>query len=427
MQEYYLELWIPSLIMVALFIRQAMFFSSRNLMNFSPIIMSIAISGAVLHLMLFQISGIEQFFVRFQTSLIPIFIGLLLFLMSNVMYQAKEKMDKGDAEELSDILVRLIGEIKEYFSQLDVGLHSLAEKTGDASRELEQNFREEFGVLRQLKENQIIFLQKFEQLSVQQSKAIETLEHYTKEQSVELDNVLHKHLDLLRLSEQDHYNILYKLIRDHIDDENEQTVVEKQLVSLQEQTEKLSYLLEMSANTIVQNTQSFFDDWFDDFKSRFEMMQKSLVSVAQGTKSYENAIATNQKALYTLEESIVDASKHMGILQQKTVELEPLYDSMNNTALKLLTVAGDYEGVEKKFEQLLGDLSHTQEVELRKMYSQVDKIAILGVEHIKESLELLHQHYGINTQSINEKIQAVSKKGILENTYGLNDDSGMLA
>jgi len=427
MQEYYLELWIPSLIMVALFIRQAMFFSSRNLMNFSPIIMSIAISGAVLHLMLFQISGIEQFFVRFQTSLIPIFIGLLLFLMSNVMYQAKEKMDKGDAEELSDILVRLIGEIKEYFSQLDVGLHSLAEKTGDASRELEQNFREEFGVLRQLKENQIIFLQKFEQLSVQQSKAIETLEHYTKEQSVELDNVLHKHLDLLRLSEQDHYNILYKLIRDHIDDENEQTIVEKQLVSLQEQTEKLSYLLEMSANTIVQNTQSFFDDWFDDFKSRFEMMQKSLVSVAQGTKSYENAIATNQKALYTLEESIVDASKHMGILQQKTVELEPLYDSMNNTALKLLTVAGDYEGVEKKFEQLLGDLSHTQEVELRKMYSQVDKIAILGVEHIKESLELLHQHYGINTQSINEKIQAVSKKGILENTYGLNDDSGMLA
>jgi len=426
MQEYYLELWVPSLIMVALFVRQAMFFSSRNLMNFSPIIISIAISGSVLHLMLFPILGIEQFFTRFQTALIPIFVGLLLFLMSNIMYQAKEKMDKNDVQELSEVLVRLIGDIKEYFSQLDVGLHSLAEKTSDASRELEQNFREEFGVLRQLKENQVIFLQKFEHLSQQQSRAIETLEHYTKEQSVELDNVLHKHLDLLRLSEQDHYNILYKLIRDHIEEISDKTLVEQQLISLQEQTEKLSSLLEMSANTIVQNTQSFFDDWFDDFKSRFEIMQRSLVSVAQGTKSYENAIATNQKALYTLEDSIIGASKHMNALQQKTVELEPIYDSMNNTAFKLLTVAGDYEGVEKKFEQLLGELSHTQEVELRKMYSQVDKIAILGVEHIKESLNLLHEHYGINTQSINEKIQAVSKKGILENTYGLNDDSGML-
>jgi len=427
MQEYYLELWIPSLIMVVLFVRQAMFFSSKNLMNFSPIIMSIAISGSVLHLMLFQISSIEQFFIRFQSALIPIFIGLLLFLMSNIMYQAKEKMDKSDAEEVSDILVRLIEEIKEYFSQLDVGLHSLAEKTSEASRELEQNFREEFGVLRHLKENQIIFLQKFEKLSIQQSVVIDTLEHYIKEQSVELDSILHKHLDLLRLSEQDHYNILYKMIKDYIDERSEKTVVEEQLISLQEQTEKLSYLLEMSANTIVQNTQSFFDDWFDDFKSRFEVMQKSLVNVAQGTKSYENAIAINQKALYTLEESVIGVSNHMNTLQQKTIELEPLYDSMNNTALKLLTVAGDYEGVEKKFEQLLGDLSHTQEVELRKMYSQVDKIAILGVEHIKESLELLHQHYGINTQLINEKIQAISKKGILENTYGLNDDSGMLA
>jgi len=421
MQELSFELWIPSLVMVALFVRQAMLFTSPKLINYSPIILSLAVISAVLHMMLLPITSINDFFVRLQTSLIPVLLGLFLYMMSNIVHQAKKKMAKNDAEELRGVLVRLISEIKEYFSQLDIGLHSLIEKTHDTSKELEQSFREEFSVLRHLGENQKIFLKNFEEMKVKQAKAIDQMDHYIKEQSVEVDNVIHKHLDLLRVSEQEHYNSIYTMLQSHMDEAKHKTIVEEQLIALQEQTEKLSSLLQMSANTIVQNTQSFFDDWFDDFKNRFEIMQRSLVSVANGTKSYEEAITANHKALYALQESIVGTSKSMDVLQKKTVELQPIYDSMNSTALKLLTVAGEYEGIEKKFEELIQDLTTAQKDELRRMYAQVDNVAQRGVEHIKDSLELLHTHFGISTKVVNEKLQAVSKKGKLENTYGVSE------
>ncbi len=211
-------LGIP-VVMAALFLRHSAVYKQPNKIDYAPIVLGLGIVGALLHFIVYadELSTLAVI----KESLIPLALGVALSAVMSVMSRSVSvRHDHDDRTAIAELADHL-GVVQHSVAMFDQRLEIVAQMERSTHEQLRAVFKEEIDALNVIQANQKLFVSKIESLLAQQHTAMEKFETFTLTEVPGLDNVIHRHIDLLRIAEQDHFNQLKNLLRQSDDETKE--------------------------------------------------------------------------------------------------------------------------------------------------------------------------------------------------------------
>jgi hypothetical protein len=214
-----IDLLIAFAFMALLFLRQISILKQPNKINYAPLIIGVGAIGAVMHFILHP--DTSDVILLLRESFIPLLVSLLLYIIMNIMHQTQESQNARNKDEFTKVLVNEISGLKEFMSELESRMKNSQQEDQRVREEVSRKFEEDLKALDTIKENQANFLKKFDEMDSWHQNVSKEFEHFTEIQMPELDNVVHKHIDILRVAEQDHYNQLKSTLQKAVESRGE--------------------------------------------------------------------------------------------------------------------------------------------------------------------------------------------------------------
>ncbi|MDP1784678.1 MAG: hypothetical protein Q8K81_04535, partial [Sulfuricurvum sp.] len=210
---------IAIVMMSLLFLRHINVYKERNKINYTPVVIGIGIIAGLLHFVM--MSDAEGWLFALRESLLTVIVGVILSaimsVMSQTQYVANEYENNSRIQNIDDGLESL----KNLFSTVNGQLGHVTKMEDSTQLQLKNIFKEEIDALNLIQSNQKLFIHKIESILAKQQVSMEKFEEFTLSELPSLDNVVHRHIDLLRISEQDHFNHLKNAIKASGDEKKE--------------------------------------------------------------------------------------------------------------------------------------------------------------------------------------------------------------
>ena len=112
-----IDLLIAFAFMALLFLRQISILKQANKINYAPLIIGIGAIGSIMHFILHP--DASDVILLLRESLIPLLVGLLLYIIMNIMHQTQESQSARSKDEFTKVLVDEISKLKEFVSELE--------------------------------------------------------------------------------------------------------------------------------------------------------------------------------------------------------------------------------------------------------------------------------------------------------------------
>lgn len=205
------DLIAVTVVMAALFLRHSAVYKDQNKINYAPIVLGIGTVGAVVHFAVYAAQGNELTVIK--ESLLAFSAGVMLSAVMGVMSRAVSTGLMHDDRLKTAQLAESLGMVQHSVETFAQRLEIVAQMERSTHEQLKNIFKEEIDALNVIQGNQKLFVSKIEALLAQQHSAMEKFEDFTMTELPGLDNIVHRHIDMLRIAEQDHFNQLKNAIR----------------------------------------------------------------------------------------------------------------------------------------------------------------------------------------------------------------------
>ncbi len=407
-----IDLLIAFAFMALLFLRQISILKQPNKINYAPLIIGIGAIGAVMHFILHP--DTSDVILLLRESFIPLLVSLLLYIIMNIMHQTQESQNARNKDEFTKVLVNEISGLKEFMSELESRMKNSQQEDQRVREEVSRKFEEDLKALDTIKENQANFLKKFDEMESWHQNVSKEFEHFTEIQMPELDNVVHKHIDILRVAEQDHYNQLKSTLQKAVESRGEMSddmdLLKDKLGSMKNISEDIAKSITKHTLQQLSGVTKAFEDQIIALKSHAESVRTSL---SEGDSRLDN--------IRTQSEMIM---KQMLLSSQKMDELEKQNDGLYNiysTARELVSdvekIKDDYVTSQAQLAQISKELSSSKDEQVLAMRNQIESLSDTLTQKIDDSLEKLHEHYHIADEDITKSVQIFAKKAQLKSGY----------
>lgn len=407
-----LDLLFAFTLMALLFLRQISILKQANKINYAPLIIGIGAISSIIHFILNP--DTSDVLLLLKESFIPLLIAMLLYMVMNIMHQTQESQNARTKDEFTKSLVSEITGLKKFMSELETRMSSSQQEDRRVQEEVRGKFQEDIKALDIIKENQTKFLNKFDEMDIWHKNVSKEFEHFTEVQMPELDNVVHKHIDILRVAEQDHYNQLKSTLSKAVDSRCD---IAEEIEGLKSNLSSIRGVSDEIAKSITKHTlqqlsgvTKAFENQIIALKSHAESLKTSLY---EGDSTLENIRAQSEMIM-----------KQMSLSANKMDELAKQNDGLNDiyeTAKELMNdmemIKADYVKSQSQLLQVSHEISQAKDEQVNMMKSQIDQLGVELTKKIDDSLEKLHEHYHIADEDITRSVKVLSKKAQLKSGY----------
>jgi hypothetical protein len=404
-----IDLLLAFVFMSLLFLRQISILKQPNKINYIPLIVGIGIISALLHFII-QPEDANMLLVL-KESFIPILVSLLLYIVMNILHQTMQTEQSRMEQEFIRELGQQIDELKESGSELERKILLNQNQDHQTQEEGRERFRHDIKILDAILANQTKFLEKFEGLHIDVAKSFEK---FTEVQLPSLDSVVHKHIDILRVTEQDHFNKVKSILEKSIDNK----------VSMAEEIEELKGNLQTISNisqTIAKTIVRYTLEQLGEVVKPFEREILSLKSHAEGvnTSLYEseNRLSTIKEQSELLMKQMILSSKKMSELQTQNSALYDVYSTMRDLMKDIEIIKSEYVKSQSQLSMIIKDFKDAKDGEIDSIKEQMESLIVILTTKVDRSLERLHEHYHIANEDISQSVKFLSKQAQLKNSY----------
>ena len=407
-----IDLLIAISFMALLFLRHVAILKKPNKINYAPLMISIGAIASLIHFMIHPDPSNTILLIR--ESLMPILVATILYTVMNVLNQTKESENAKLHDEFTKVLVREITQLKEFILELESRMTAYSQEDRAVQKEIREKFKDDIKALDTIQKNQIEFTKKFEKMQEWHENVDKAFTYFSEVQLPELDNVVHKHIEILRVSEQDHYNklstLLAKVVESRYDLEEEFSQIKESLESIKDISDNIS-------KTIVDKTQIKLTTLLKESESQLI----SLKLHAEGVKTllYEDENVLNN--IRTQSEMIMKQMKlsatQMQELEKRNAHFSKLSDEITALVEEIEKIKVDYVKAQSELTQLAKSFENVKDENFIQMQEKIDIVGQSVIEKIDSSLEKLHEHYHIANENISESVKILAKKAQLKNGY----------
>jgi len=407
-----IDLLIAFAFMALLFLRQISILKQPNKINYASLIIIIGTIGGVIHFILHPDNG--DIILLLRESFIPFLVGLLLYIIMNIMHQTQESQSARTKDEFTKVLVSEITNLKEFMSDLESRMSHSQKEDQRVQEEVRKKFQEDIKALDTIKENQVKFLDKFDEMESWHQNVSKEFEHFTDIQMPELDNVVHKHIDILRVAEQDHYNQIKTTLSKAVESRGDMS---GEIEDLKLNLESIKNISDTIANSITEQTlqqlsgvTKAFENQIIALKSHAESVRTSL---SEGDSTLGNIRAQSEMIMKQMSLS----SQKMDALEKQNDGLHDIYSNIKDLMKDMEMVKSDYVKSQSQLLHISQELSTSKDEQVDALKVQVESLSSILTTKIDESLDKLHEHYHIADEDITQSVQILAKKAQLKSGY----------
>ena len=407
-----IDLLIAFAFMALLFLRQISILKQPNKINYAPLIIVIGAIGGVVHFILHPETG--DVILLLRESFIPFLVGLLLYIIMNIMHQTQESQSARTKDEFAKVLVSEISGLKEFMSELESRMRNSQQEDQRVQEDVRGKFQEDIKALDTIKENQTKFLDKFDEMDLWHQNVSKEFEHFTEVQMPELDNVVHKHIDILRVAEQDHYNQIKATLNKAVESRGDMS---GEIEELKVNLESIKNVSDTIANTITKQTLQQLSGVTKAFENQIIALKSHAEGVRTSLSEGDNTLANIRIQSEMIMKQMSLSSHKMDELEKQNNGLHDIYSNIKDLMKDMEMVKSDYVKSQSQLLQISQELSTSKDEQIEALKTQVESLSDVLTRKIDDSLEKLHEHYHIADEDITQSVQILAKKAQLKSGY----------
>jgi len=407
------DLLLAFAFMALLFLRQIAILKHPNKINYAPLMIGIGSISTLVHFIIHPDSS--DVILLLRESIFPLLVALLLYIVMNILHQTQVSQKSRTQEEFTKVLVNEITELKKFILEIETKMNASQEAEHNSQEEIRVKFREDIKALDTIQDNQIKFLDKFNEMEIWHKDVSKGLEYFTEVQLPELDNVVHKHIDILRVAEQDHYNKLNSLLQRAVESRVD---ISDDIEELKSSLKSMKNVSDEIANRITKHTLQQLSGITNAFESQIMALKSHTEGVTTSLHEGDSTLANIRTQSEMIMKQMVLSSKKMQELQLQNSDLHDVYSTLKEIIQDVESVKSDYVKSQAQLSSISSALVSSRDEQVLAMQKKIDDLSENVKVQIEESLEKLHKHYNIAGDEISQSVQLLAKRAQLKSGYG---------
>jgi len=399
--------------MAILFLRQVWILKRPNKINYAPLMIGIGAISSVIHFIIHP--DATNTILLLRESFFPLLVALLLYIVMNVLQQTQESEQARTQEEFTKVLVSEMSSLKKFMSELEERMNVSQQEDQEIREEVRKKFEEDIKALDAIQINQASFFKRFDEMESWHKDVSKGFEYFTDVQLPELDNVVHKHIDILRVAEQDHYNKIKTTLTKAVDSRCD---IADDIEELKQNLSSMKTISDDIARAITKHTLQQLSTVTKSFESEIISLNSHAQSVNTSLLEGENRLENIRTQSEMIMQQMVLSSKRMDELESKNSGLHDIYSTIKDITKDIERIRSDYIKAQSELSSLSKEISQGKEKQVQEMKKQISSLGENLSKKIDESLEKLHEHYHIAQDDISESVQILAKKAQLKKGYG---------
>lgn len=406
------DLLIAFSVMGLLFLRQIAILKQPNKINYAPLMLGIGTLSSIIHFMIHPHSN--DLLLLTRESLFPLLVAVILYIIMNILHQTQQSLQARTQEEFSSVVVQEISQLKNFILELEKRMNDAQNETLQTQQDIREKFIEDVQALSSIKANQEHFLEKFLQVEAWHEDVKKSFVYFSEEQLPKLDDVVHKHIDILRISESDHYNKLQELLKKAVES---RFGISDDVHEVQTKLDNLTTLAGNVSDKIVKETTQQLVNVTKDFEKEILLLKSNAGVIATSLREGETTLTNIRAQSELIMKQMVLSSKRMEELVAKNSEVRDVLPEFQALLGDVERVKSDYVKAQAQLTLLSNELKTSQEEMLNAVSEKFETLATELNEKIDSSLENLHQHYHIVGEDVTTKANLLAKKAQIQKGY----------
>ena len=408
-------------LMILLFLRQIVILKRPNKITYAPLMIGIGAIASLIHIAIHP--DATNVILLLRESIFPFLIALFFYIIMNIIDQTQTSQNARTQEEFVKVLVNEITQLKEFILEIETNMNTSQEAEHNSQEEIRAKFREDIRALDSIQLNQTKFIDKFNEMEGWHKDVSKGFAYFTEVQLPELDNVVHKHIDILRVAEQDHYNklslLLQKAVESRVDMSDDIDELKVKLNAMKTISDEI-------ARSIIAQTLQQLSGVTKDFESQILTLKSHTESVRRSLQEGDTRVEAIKIQSEIIMKQMVLSSNKMQELQQQNSDLYDVYAMLKEIIHDVELVKLDYVKSQSQLSFISQDLAQSKDAQVLEMSQKIDTLSENFATKIDESLEKLHEHYNIAGEEITQSVQMLAKRAQMKNGYGNYDNDSSL-
>ena len=331
------DLLLAFAFMALLFLRQIVILKRPNKINYAPLMVGIGAIASLVHFIIHP--DTTNVILLLRESIFPFLVALLLYIVMNILHQTQVSQNARTQEEFVKVLVSEITQLKEFILEIETKMNTSQEAERNSQEEIRAKFREDIRALDTIQLNQNKFIDKFDEMGAWHDDVSKGFAYFTEVQLPELDNVVHKHIDILRVAEQDHYNklnlLLQKAIESRVDMSDDIDELKVKLNGMKTISDEI-------ARSITAQTLQQLSGVTKAFESQILTLKSHTESVGTSLQEGETRLESIKTQSEMIMKQMVLSSNKMQELQLQNSDLHDVYTMLKEIIHDVELVKSDY-------------------------------------------------------------------------------------
>lgn len=406
------DLIIAFMLMSLIFLRQISIIKESNKIDYAPVMLSVGSIGAMLHFMLHPQTNNSNSVI--YESLLFMSVSIFLYLVMNILHQNQKTQTQKADKELTKVLLKQIEELREINSELEKKVVLTKNSSDLAQHEATDRFKYDIKAFESIESNQEKFLDGFKNVEKWHSEIMTIFTDFTKNQLPSLDSVVHNHIDILRVAEQDHFNkvksILAKAVESRCDMTQELNELKNDMLEMKNNSKNI-------ANEIIKQTTKELHNVATSFEKQLLFLKSHTEDINTSLYEDENRLKNIKENSEIIMRQMVLSSNKMGELEDKTIKLNSVYMSMKSLLNDIEVLKSEYIKAQAQLSLIIRDFKNSKDDDIDNIKEQMESLIVILTAKIDNSLEKLHSHYNIANEDISQSVKILAKKSQLKSSY----------
>jgi len=398
--------------MALLFLRQVYILKQSNKINYAPLMLGIGGISSVIHFVINPEN--TDLILLLRESFFPFLVALLLFLIMNIMHQTQESENAKIQEKFIRVLVSQITELKVFISELENRMIVSQQEDLKTQEEVRAKFKEDVKALDVIQSNQSQFSAKFDSVEQWHSEVSKKFQHFTNEQMPELDNIVHKHIDILRVSEQEHYKKIKVTLDSAVESKLEMS---DDIKELKESIGGMKNMTEDISKSITSHTLQQLSGITKAFEEQIIALKSHSEGVKTSLYEGENRLSSIRKQSEMIMKQMLLSSNKMNELEEQNSNLYDVFGSMKELINEVENVKSGYLKSQIELNTILKEMKSSEQEHIDSLQLYLEKLGSDLDKKIDDSLEKLHEHYHIANEDITDSVKILAKKAQSQKGY----------
>lgn len=392
-----IDLLIAIAMMSLLFLRHINVYKDRNKINYTPIVIGIGMIMGLLHFVMMG-EG-EGWLLALRESLLTVIVGVVFSAIMSVMSQTQQVANQYEDNLRIQNIDDELGALKKLFSAVNGKLGQVTQMEDSTQVQLKNLFKEEIDALNVIQSNQKLFIQKIESIMTKQQVSMEKFEEFTLNELPSLDNVVHRHIDLLRISEQDHFNQLKNAAKIATEDKK---AYQEELAHVKIILEKLAKSHSMEG--VIGHLEHEFTRIIHEFSRHIQTIGSKSEAIVTTLLENEKILKGSREQSELIMQQMVLSSNHMREMSQNSKELNESMKPLGHLFSSAQLLHKEFIHAKSQLSELIVTLEGYEKQEHRELREHLENVANEAIVQMKLFTQMLTQpdqhHHNVSAKEV---------------------------